>query len=142
MRPAKFQKDLAQAKQDITSGDPVKRAMAAVNMGIFGDETIVPNLKRATVDASEAVRVSALYSLVLLGEKEFVQKLMPYLSNDRHQFRKLSRTALFETTGFKLPEESASQDDFKKAGAEFETWWRANNAKAAWDKAQKKWIVA
>ena len=141
MRPAKFQKDLAQAKQDISSGDPVKRAMAAVNMGIFGDETIVPNLKRATVDASEAVRVSALYSLVLLGEKEFVAKLIPYLSHDRHQFRKLSRTALFETTGQSLPEESAPQDDFKKAGSEFDGWWRAHSAKANWDKAGKRWVV-
>ncbi len=130
-------KDHERALGDLRVRDPQRRATAAVNLGLYGTPEVIPALVEAVKDESEFVRVSALYSLVVLGHTESVAQLIPYVSHKRAHFRKLALKALEAAT---QKTHGGPHDDAgacTKAAQAWAEWWKANAAKLKWD-GQKK----
>lgn len=130
-------KDHERALGELKVRDPQRRATAAVNLGIYGNADVIPALVDAAQDDSEFVRVSALYSLVLLGHAESVAKLIAYVGHKRTHFRKLALKALETATG---KNQGGPFDDEKacaKAAQGWADWWKTSQPKVKWD-AQKK----
>ncbi|MBI5369446.1 MAG: HEAT repeat domain-containing protein [Planctomycetes bacterium] len=134
-----LQKDKDRAASDLQVKDPLRRGDAAANLGVFGDASLIPTLAKLLGDSSEYVRVSALYALTLLGDKDAVGKLVPYVGHARDHFRKLALTALETACGQKLGGPHDNADMCKDAQASWEKWWTGHAAKATWDAQKKVW---
>lgn len=130
-------KDHQRALGDLKVRDPQRRATAAVNLGLYGTPEVIPALLEAVKDESEFVRVSALYSLVVLGHSDSVTPLIPYVSHKRAHFRKLALKALEAATQKNLGGPHEDTAACTKAAQAWAEWWKANHAKVKWD-AQKK----
>lgn len=130
-------KNHERALSDLKVRDPQRRATAAVNLGLHGNAEVIPALQQAAGDESEYVRVSALYSLVLLGDADSVSKLIPFVDHKRTHFRKLAlkalETALQKNHGGPYEDAVACT----KAAQTWAEFWKANQPKLRWD-AQKK----
>lgn len=135
-------KEYEQALTSLSLRDPVRRSIAAATIGVFGSEKDLPRLKPLANDESEAVRVSALYALVLLGDKGSMDKLFPFVSHTREQYRKLALTAIEGATRLNHGGPHGDEEACKKAQEAWKAWWEANKAMATWDKQKKHWVVA
>lgn len=131
-----YEQALVQARQP----DPERRAEGVSNLGVFGNAETVPILKAAVNDSAEIVRVSALFSLVLLGDKPSVAKLAGYLSHARAQFRKKARIALENATEFRFTENPEEAERSAKALQQFQAWWRAEETPLNWDPKKKRFV--
>lgn len=132
-----IQKDYEQALNDVKNMNSEKRANAIANLGVYGNEKDLPVIKQALNDSAEAVKVAALYSLALQGEKQYAEKLMEYLDNERDLFRKLAKAALEAVCVKKFSDPLKDMDSAKKAKQEWSDWWKANSAKLTFDKKKK-----
>lgn len=137
----KNQKDLERAISDLQVRDPERRGSAAANLGVFGSADTIPLLKRTVKDESEFVRVASLYALVLLGDKEAVTTLLPFVGHARDRYRKLALTALETVTGQKNGGPHDDAEACKGAQAAWEKWWGANAAKLTWDQHKRVWVA-
>ncbi len=126
-------KNHERALMDLKGRDPQRRANAAVNLGLHGTAEFIPALQEVAGDDSEFVRVSALYSLVLLGDSTSVAKLIPFVDNKRTHFRKLAikalETALQQNHGGPFEDAAACA----KAAQAWADWWNLNQSKLTWD---------
>jgi hypothetical protein len=129
-------KEYEKALAELHVPDPTRRAQAAVNMGLWGDDSSVEQLRKLVNDASEHVRVSAFYGMCVLGDKESVTKLIPYVGHDRPLYRKLAFAALAAVSGITPPGGHEDAAKAKEAQAQWNKWWN-ESSKLTWD-AKKK----
>ncbi|MBI3267876.1 MAG: HEAT repeat domain-containing protein [Planctomycetes bacterium] len=134
-----IQKDLDRAMTELNVRDPLRRGNAVANVGVFGGPEVLPAVKKALADESEYVRVSALYSMVLLGDKDSVVKLIPYVSHARDHFRKLALASLEAATGQKHGGPHDDEAACKTAQGAWEKWWTANAGTLAWNANKRVW---
>jgi HEAT repeat protein len=128
-----YDKALADAKQR----DPVRRASGVAGMGVFGDKEAVKTVKGFLQDESEAVRVAAHYSMVLLGQAESIPKLIEYLGSEHHEFRKRAAVALTTASGSGIAANHEDEAACQEAKKSYVVWWKKSGAGLAWD-AKKK----
>lgn len=133
-------REYERAVSELSLRDPVRRASAAATVGVFGTEKDIPRLKTLVNDESEAVRVSALYALTLLGDKNAVEKLLPFVSHAREQYRKLALTALEGATRLNHGGPPGDEDACKRAQEAWKAWWEASESSLTWDQRKKQWI--
>lgn len=134
-------REYERALSELSLRDPVRRASAVATIGVFGTEKDLPRLKSLVNDETEAVRVSALYALTLLGDKGAVEKLFPFVSHSREQFRKLALTALEGATRLNHGGPHGDEAACKKAQEAWKEWWEKNKDSLTWDKQKKQWVA-
>lgn len=132
-------REYERALTELSLRDPVRRASAAATVGVFGTEKDIPRLKTMVNDDSEAVRVSTLYALTLLGDKASFEKLLPFVVHAREQFRKLALTALEGATRLNHGGPASDEEACKKAQEAWKGWWEGKKGALSWDKQKKQW---
>lgn len=133
-------REYERALTELSLRDPVRRASAAATVGVFGSDKDLPRLKPLVNDEAEAVRVSALYALALLGDKGAIDKLFPFVSHSREQYRKLALTALEGATRLNHGGPHGDEEACKKAQEAWKAWWEQNKGAVSWDKKKKQWV--
>lgn len=131
----------AQALADIKQRDPAKRANGVAGLGVFGGVDAVKTVKGFLQDETETVRVAANYALALLGQAEALPKIIEYLGNEKHEYRKRGAVALASVSGAGIACDHESVESCKAAKKEYEAWWKKSGAGLSWD-AKKKVFVA
>jgi hypothetical protein len=127
----------AQALADIKQRDPAKRANGVAGLGVFGGADAVKTVKGFLQDEAEVVRVAAHYALALLGQAEALPKLVEYLANEKHEFRKRAAVALASVSGAGISCDHESAESCAAAKKEYEAWWKKSGSGLTWD-AKKK----
>ncbi|MDQ7780466.1 MAG: HEAT repeat domain-containing protein [Planctomycetota bacterium] len=133
--------EVQKALGEIKLMDAGRRAQAAITLGLYGDDHVLPALKQAARDSAAQVKVAALYSLCLLGDKEAIPQLIPFLSTDRPRSRKLALTALEQSTDVKHGGDSEDVESCKKAEEAWSAWWKQNSAKVKWAQEKKRYTL-
>lgn len=131
--------EVAKALGDIKLMDPERRSQAAITLGLYGDEHVLPALRQAAKDSSIQVQVAALYSLCLLGEKTVIPQLIPHIANERTRLRKLALTALEHSTGLKFGGTPEDLSSCQKAMEAWTEWWKQKGAALKWIPEKKRY---
>jgi hypothetical protein len=131
--------EIAKALGDIKLLDAERRMQAAITLGLYGDEHVLPTLRQAAKESSVQVKVAALYSLCLLGDKEAIPQLIPHVANERNRLRKLALIALEQSTNKKFGGTADDLPSCRKAMESWNEWWKQQGPAVKWVPEKKRY---
>ncbi len=139
MRAKGGKAEVEKALGEIRLMDPERRCQAAITLGLYGDEHVLPTLRQAAKDSSVQVKVAALYSLCLLGEKAAIPQLIREIANERNRLRKLALIALEQSTDKKFGGMADDLPSCKKAQKAWNDWWKQKCQALKWVPEKKRY---